>query len=266
MSLLDKNAEPWLANILKTQFTNKKQLGRLFKPFLKKDPSLKSFIDQHDFDGYEVCCLGDGNSYCIETKSPDLIKGFIKKGRIWENHIYQQFKKYVKPGSTVVDVGGHIGVHTLSLSKLVGENGVVHVFEPQVKLFTELLLNMRLNDRSNIVFHRKALGDKKQTVELNVTDPTNEGNTSIGLGGDKVQMQRLDDLKLTNVSLIKIDVEGYEEQVIEGALKTIASQKPILIIEIWGDEECPKKIEKIKSLGYQAFNIANVHDYLFIPN
>ncbi len=266
VSILEKNAEPWLVNILKTRLMGKKQLQELFQPFFVHDPHLKSFVGHHNFDEYEICSIGNGSVYCIEKESPDLIKGFIKKGCLWEDHIFQQFKLHVKPGSTVIDVGGHIGVHTLSLSGLVGENGVVHVFEPQAKLFTELVVNMHLNHRSNIIFHRTALGDKKTIVEMNLRNPTNEGNTSVGLGGDKVPMQRLDDFKFTNVSLIKIDVEGYEDQVIEGALETIANQKPILIIEIWSDSECEKKIEKITKLGYKSFNLSGVHDYLFIPN
>jgi FkbM family methyltransferase len=124
---------------------------------------------------------------------------------------------------------------------------------------------MHLNNCSNIIFHRVALGDKHQIVEMNRSNSSNEGNTSVGFGGDTVEMQRLDDLRLTNVSLIKIDVEGYEDQVIEGALETILSQKPVLIVEIWSDSELGKKINKIEQLGYRAFNLSGVHDYLFIP-
>jgi len=266
VSLLEERTKPWLITHIKPKVINKELLNEVVQPFWIHDSHLKSFVERHCFDPYEICYVENRDAYYVEKDTSDLIKSrFIKNGIFWEKHIYDQFQKYVKPGSTVIDVGGHIGTHTLALSRLVGSRGVVHVFEPQAKVFSELLLNMHLNNCSNIIFHRVALGDKKQVVEMNPIDISNEGNTSVGMGGDKVQMERLDDLQLANVSLIKIDAEGYEDKVIEGALKMIRSQKPVLIIEMWSDSELKQKIQKMEKLGYQAFNLSGVHDYLFIP-
>jgi FkbM family methyltransferase len=244
---------------------DREHVDRLFQHFLQRDTILRNWFNHHSFDNYEPYCLEDGNTFYIERDSRDLIKGYIKAGSCWEEHICEQFKIYVKPGSTVIDVGGHIGVHTMSLSRLVGDQGKVHVFEPQCKLFVELMMNTYLNNRFNVEFHRLALGERQHVTAMNAIDVENEGNTSIGSGGDEVAVVKLDDFHLTGVSLIKIDVEGYEENVINGSLDTIAKNKPVLIIEIWNNVNLHRKIKKIERLGYQPYFLGNSYDYLFIP-
>ena len=264
--LLGNDSKPWLISKINPRMITKEHLETLFSPFWNEDPYLKSFVLSHSFDPYEINYVENRDAYYVEKETSDFIKaGWIKKGHFWEKHIDTQFQKYVKQGTLAIDIGGHIGTHTLSLSRLVGPRGKVHVFEPQAKLFTELVLNMDLNSCQNVIFHRKALGDKKDIIEMNPTNKENEGNTLVGKGGDKVQMEKLDDLQLTNISLIKIDVEGLEEKVIEGAMQTISTQKPVLIIEIWSDEKVLDKIQKIESLGYKAYNLHGCHDYLFLP-
>lgn len=244
----------------------KKLLTKLFQPYLADDSYFQSFCKQYQFDDYAINYLANGGFYFIEKETRDLIKNhYLEKGKIWEPNVYEQLKRFAIPKSTVIDVGGHMGTHTLPLSRFVGYEGVVHVFEPQAKLFSELLINMHINDCSNIHFYRKALGNKRQAAEMSPFNAANEGNAWIDSGGDKVQMEKLDDLNVTNVSLIKIDVEGYEDKVIEGAIKTITEQNPVLIVEIWNDAQFQQKIRKILNLGYQAFKLFDANNYLFIP-
>jgi hypothetical protein len=82
-----------------------------------------------------------------------------------------------------------------------------------------------------------------------------------------VPVVTLDSLKLPNVSFIKIDVEGHEMSVIEGAKELLATQRPTLIVEIWDLEE-PEvragKVNRISSFGYEVVPISRI-DTLFIP-
>lgn len=265
--LLEKNSTPWLVTLSKNEVINKELLTRIYQPFFEKDPYLKLTLEKTTFDNYKTYYI-ESDSYHIENQTRDYIKhNFIKHGIPWEPIISELFQKYVKEGSTAIDIGGHIGIHTLSLSKLVGNEGIVHVFEPQAKLFLELILNMHLNNCKNIVFHRTALGTQRSLTEMAPRNINNEGNTMIGFGGDPVPMQPLDDFEFKNLSLVKIDVEEYEMEVLNGAIKTILKHKPVLIVEIWNDSNQIEKIKKIESLGYQAYNIKTgfPYDFLFVP-
>src|SRR5262249_27695046 len=81
---------------------------------------------------------------------------------------------------------------------------------------------------------------------------------------DKAKMIALDQLNLNNVSLIKIDVEGYEMEVLKGAMETIKRNKPVLIVEIFFSPELNKRLEEIQSLGYRYKSLGD--NWIFIPS
>ena len=147
-------------------------------------------------------------------------------------------KKYVRSGSIVLDIGAHIGTHSLTLANAVGKGGKCYAFEPNKKIFWELCFNIARNKVKNILPLRLALGKEISTIETVTPLSINEGGTFIihreNLEKASVQL-RLDDLELNNISLIKIDVENMEADVIEGGIETILRNRPILIVEIQGN-------------------------------
>lgn len=205
----------------------------------------------------------------------DIIKNELRAGHQWEKNIVELMALYIRPGSTAIDIGAHIGTHTLSMSKLVGSEGKVVAFEPQTKLYSELVMNLLLNGCHNTIAYRCALGDTLNTIEMNRPIPDNEGGTAIGKGGDKAEMITLDSLNLKNVSFIKIDVENFEYEVLNGAEQTIKQNLPYMIIEIMGniyepipnrDELVQKTFSKLKELGYSfSFIQGSWSDWLAIP-
>nr|NGX37505.1 hypothetical protein [Chlamydiota bacterium] len=198
-------------------------------------------------------------------------------GIYWESGIGEYVRKYTKPGTIAIDLGAHIGIHTLTMSKQVGPKGKVLAFEPQWKIFRELYHNVRLNNCSeNVILLPLAVGERKKLVEMSIADPLNEGGTAIGKGGNWVQMIPLDSLKLDNVSFIKMDVERYELNVLKGAKKTLLRNKPIIVFEILGEhdlETCVGDIRKqydetigfLVSLGYKVDLIFG-NDFIAYPN
>jgi FkbM family methyltransferase len=161
------------------------------------------------------------------------------------------------------------------MSRRVGHSGQVYVFEPQIKLFTELLINMHLNKAENVHFFRKAIGKAPGLIEMNPHSPTNEGSVGIGKGGDRAEMITVDSLNLNSVSLIKIDVEWSEEDVIRGARETILRNKPIMIVEIMGGvpydkanprerQEINRRAQVIQELGYNVVWLES-HNFLCLP-
>jgi FkbM family methyltransferase len=205
----------------------------------------------------------------------DVIKNVIREGGVWEPGAIDMLIQHVRHGSTVLDVGAHIGAHTLYMSRLAGPTGRVYAFEPQRKIYRELVLNMMLNSATNVVPLRFAAGDTNIIIEMDVSEAGNEGSTSVGKGGDKAELRTIDSFGFNNVSLIKIDVEHLEDQVIAGARETILRDKPKLLVEIQGGydpdtapdeikEKINHSISEIEALGYVLVKFG-LYDYLALP-
>lgn len=242
----------------------------LLKGYCAEDPMLKSHLEQFRFDNYALYRIENRDIFYVDDIYDHIKTFYIRKGIAWEDDLCQQIKQYAKPGSVAVDIGGHMGTHTLNFSRAVGDSGTVHVFEPQAKMFCELVVNMHLNNCKNVVFHRCALGNAYQWVEMVLPRPDNEGMAYVkpstdGKTQDKVKMEKLDDLRLNNVSMIKIDVEGFEMEVIEGARDTIVRNRPVMLVEIFNNAAKGEKIATLEGLGYRCVPLKD-DDYLFLPN
>lgn len=207
--------------------------------------------------------------FCIEEETRDMIKTHIKSHVPWEPHVIAVFERYVKAGDVVLDVGAHIGTHTIRLAKMVGPKGEVVAFEPQTKIFQELLVNLDLNQIQNVRAEYAALGDRHGRVSMSWAKDTNESSTTIGTGGNRVELRTLDSYRFERVSLIKIDVEGFERQVLEGGRATILKHKPLIVLEVLGAdnprkmrEGNPRRVFKLLAdLGYSVKRIRDV-DFL----
>jgi FkbM family methyltransferase len=214
-----------------------------------------------DVKNYEVCFVPEMDAYFYVDNIPDGIKKHLRQGIYWESTIGNLIKMYSSEGSVVVDVGAHIGIHTIAMSRAVGTEGKVIAFEPQKKMYVEQLQNLKLNDCSNVISIRKALGERSKTIELAQRNSENEGGTPIGWGGDEAKMITLDSLELENVSLIKIDVESYEYFVFQGARETILRNKPVIIFEVMGGHDYKKCTEEIKSKFDQVLSLVESFGY-----
>ena len=180
------------------------------------------------------------------------------------------FSQIVRPGDTVMDIGANIGIVTLWLSRLVGETGQVHAFEPNPELLKILNATFDRNQVSNIHLHPIALGAEQGQLELRVPR-VNAGNASLLYHRDlsdcdvyKVPVRPLSQIieenHLTSIRLIKIDVEGFGANVLKGAEKIFESVRPEAILfelnERW-DGLVPDQpvIRILRDLGYDFFSI-----------
>lgn len=153
----------------------------------------------------------------------------------------------IRPGDIVFECGGHHGWTAIVLSRYVGDNGKVITFEPHPNNVRILRQNLALNDIKNVMIEQRAVGprDERATV-TNMSDtivkpdrvderfwPENAKRKSI-LKGVEVGMVSLDTYARTNdlyPTVLKVDVEGYEVEVLKGA-REVLSRIPRLALEI----------------------------------
>lgn len=168
----------------------------------------------------------------------------IEHGRldhdVW---LMKHLEEYVLAAFTVVDCGAHIGSHALWYSNRVGYHGRVFAFEANPNAFECLKYNC--GGLKNVHLHNVALGSKTGTAGIvEVTD--NYGMTYTTKEGN-IPMISIDDVNLANCDFIKIDCEGAEPDILEGATKTIEKFRPTMLIEI--------NVPALERNGYTVENI-----------
>ena len=168
-------------------------------------------------------------------------------------------EQLIPEGSIVCEIGANFGAHTVNLGKLVGPLGAVHAFEPQRLVYQALCGNMALNGLTNVWCYHLAVGKKQGHIivpPLDYEQAANIGGLSLSTDGpgEQVELVRLDDaLDVAALQLIKIDVEGMEQQVLEGATNLIAKHRPGLYVENDRRDKSESLIRFIRSLGYRLY-------------
>ncbi len=165
----------------------------------------------------------------------------------------------VPPDKIAVDVGANKGVYTHLLSKLCAH---VESFEPNPKMFA--IFNRALRD--NVTAHQVALSNKDGEAELII--PGREGKFSNQRASlselhrakenavVRVQTRTLDSYDLRNVGFIKIDVEGFEQSVLQGAARTLERERPVLLMEMEEQhtgQPLEQSIAAVVARGYEVF-------------
>ena len=140
-------------------------------------------------------------------------------------------------GDTVIDIGAHIGSYTVRIAKAVGEEGLVIAFEPDPDNFKLLLLNLKVNKLRNVIALPYAISNHSGTLTLHRSRCTGLHSTAVVppgyIGSVKVKAITLDDIiksvNIKRVDWIKIDVEGAEKEVLEGAIDTLKTTRNIVV-------------------------------------
>lgn len=185
----------------------------------------------------------------------------------WNKYLMEelpQLTAIINRGDNVIDVGSNLGFFALLISGLVGSNGKVYCFEPSKIVYSKLLENLSLNKISNVIAENIGLGEKEEqkTLRRNIKY---SGMSSILLDQDeevvdeKIQISSIDEYffdRNIKINLIKIDTEGFEPQVLRGALKIIKSQKPFIYIELGGGKFLKSSIEALKFLAEQGYSVS----------
>lgn len=212
--------------------------------------------------------LPDGSVMLCDLN--DMVQRQIYFGGMYEPVESYLFLKLVGPGMTVIDVGANCGQYTLLASRAIGREGHVHAFEPIADTYKILEEHVQLNKLSNVTLNRYALWNQKTELALGRGEEQESALWSAGYVGDPsrilVQAIRFDDYArehgLERVDVIKMDIEGAEPFMLEGARESIERFHPVFLMEVSRTslermEWTPQRLwEWLRSFGYRAFAIA----------
>ncbi|MFC1498906.1 FkbM family methyltransferase [Verrucomicrobiota bacterium] len=189
---------------------------------------------------------------------------------VYEVNEIRLLRGLLKPGDVFLDVGANIGFYSLIASLCTGPEGSVYSFEPDKDIFRKLCGHIELNSSNNVRAYNIALADYDGEGFLCEKLEENSGWTHlVDCAGDdsrKVSAVKLDtflrDNPVDKITLIKIDVEGYELEVLKGAQDILEKYMPEIIIELNSNALRRNKTEPIevikclKSYGYEIKEIS----------
>lgn len=170
------------------------------------------------------------------------------------------FRRLVRPGSIVFDVGANWGLHTLYLSKLVGERGRVVALEPLPSAYQELCWHIDANRVGNAVPLGVAAsaqsgeglflpGENPTTGQLVTEVPALSRTETLRVASRTID-SLVEELGLARVDLLKIDVEGAESAVLQGATETTRRHGPSFVIELHTPEQDRLVADWLLERGY----------------
>jgi FkbM family methyltransferase len=178
------------------------------------------------------------------------------------------FRQLLRPGDVAIDAGANIGALTVPIARAVGPRGEVHAFEPQRQCFQILCANVALANLENVRCYWAGVGDDDNCLAvplINHAEPGNYG--ALRLGHDADWRPRIDRVRYDNVPLValdrhhrdhptrllKIDVEGMELDVLEGAAELIEEHGPFIYLENNSRSHAADLIDWIRRHHYRPY-------------
>lgn len=224
--------------------------------------------------------------FCVLETDIWISKKLIA-GEYWEEWMVNIFRRFYVPGTDAIDIGAHVGTSTLLMDEVVSPGNKIYAFEPVFHRLVEgTIVCNDLMDRVNLF--RCGAGDRSRMQHTTIkewTKETNFGASSIDreVGnsptydylGDvwvDIAIVRIDDLALPQrVSLIKIDVEGMELEVLRGMQELVLRDRPTILIEVWSHAMdafmASPEFVWFQTQGYKFLRISEGDsDYIFIPS
>ena len=220
----------------------------------------------------------DINDNIITLSRNDAVvsKALLRDG-VWEEGINYLLNKIVKKGDVVLNLGTHIGFHTLHMSKLVGEAGAIYSFEANPATYDILLINLFLNKVSNVIAYNKAAysentqvnfaGFNSDGLNLGASHVMSDGNSQSYSGQLlSVEAVKIDDVlsNITKIDIIQMDIEGCEPKAMYGAIKLISRSENLIIVQEWLPEQMSAQsnvteyLEFLRNFEYEIAGILQI--------
>jgi FkbM family methyltransferase len=182
---------------------------------------------------------------------------------IFERRDALRLSRIVKPGHTIVDAGANIGYYSLLFAKWLKGAGSVHAFEPFPSTAQSFIRNLQLNPdlQGTVQLHQIALSNHSGTVSMDVPDSANCGCNYISTSSPgMIRAVKLDDFVaehgIERLDLLKIDIEGAEVSLLQGAELTLKRLRPVIMIEI-----NPSALRRFGQTAADVVSILGLHRY-----
>jgi len=225
------------------------------------------------------------NRMMYYIKNDYLIGQHLNKQLYWENWLTPFIQQYYLPNTNMIDVGANIGTTALIMEEILSPENILYCFEPVYHqiLSKNIEINIK-NPQRMIVYPYGVSNIQNEIIEVGLyswdTDK-NFGATALdsklapshafGPEIHKIQLKTLDSYNFINIGFLKIDVEGMEENVLEGARNLIHTNQPVILIELWNVEKfsCSNIASWLRSIGYYIVKLPNLtainEDYFLLP-
>lgn len=198
-----------------------------------------------------------GISLFVNSRDEFIAPALINYG-VYERLETELFENSVRRGMIIIDIGSNLGYYACIAAKLLKGEGRVYAFEPDPKNYDLLIKNTQLNGYTNVVGINKALSDTRGMTSLFLNEHNFGGNslsqhnvssTSSVIDVETITLDEfVSETKLLKVDLLKIDVEGAEGLVFDGAKKLLANGPKRIFMELWP--------EGLRNLGTDASQLA----------
>lgn len=223
------------------------------------------------------------NSNKIEHELEDNVRIILYNDSILCRLIYFGFeqteisfiKKFLRKGDVFIDIGANIGLFSLHASKILGDTGKIYAIEPTPDTFDRLKQNIKLNKFENIEPHNLGLSNSKSFFDFHISNDGHDAWNSFAnlpelISCEKITVQAdtLDSFilqnKIKNISLIKLDVEGWEKFVLEGAESILKQDNaPVFMVEFTETNAFAagyylgELFDMMKDFGYEWYSYNN---------
>lgn len=202
--------------------------------------------------GFKVACPADLD--CLSTFV------FLEQEDWFEDEA-RFIRRVAAPGVRMIDIGANLGFYTLATAAAAGGDAYIVAIEPTPDVAALLRLSVQANGFAGVRVLELAVGDRNMRVALD--RPMGSEHNSIGaeVGSGGVALRRLDDLveelDMRSCDIVKIDVEGAEARVIDGASVFFETADPLIMFEVRDRTGISfEAAERLKALGYAIYELA----------
>mgnify|MGYP000259317266 CR=1 FL=1 len=195
----------------------------------------------------------DGIKYALDLRE-SVDRGIFLLG--WEPLTIKWLHDNLQSGDTIIEVGANVGAHSLIMSSIIGSDGALHCFEPTDFAFKKLTTNFSLNPSlpSNSTLYQNYVSNTENIKSdhkirsswiVNKSDEISD-QMDESFDGEIIALDVLFD-DLNKLDFIKIDVDGFDFKVLQGAKNIIAKYMPIVFIEL-GEKDLNKNGDSVKDI------------------
>lgn len=214
--------------------------------------------------------------FVCQRADDHILKIMAKEKGFYEADVLEYCHSLRPHPEVVIDAGGYIGTHSVFYGKVMGAEAVV-TFEPDGENFADLQKNIKENKLDGRVYAlNMGAGEKEYTGSVAQSSRGNRGASTLvkNQEGDvKIipidhvfSEDKIKPLKGKKISLIKIDVEGMEKDVISGALQTITEHHPVIVYECHKGSKLHEILNILQPLKYTVVNcLGRSPTYIAVP-